>query len=101
MRILRRFFKMFNSYDKKIIEQCQFYMGCLPIRMQIDLRKLKFLKNLHSTNYLLHSSPMCHLSNWMDSDFVNLKLKYGITDHMKPSKFTCIMYDAFQTSLAD
>ena len=36
-----------------------------------------------------------------DNDFVTLKLKYGITDHMKPSKFTGIMYDAFQISLVD
>ena len=25
------FFKMFNTYDKHIIKQCQFYMGCLPM----------------------------------------------------------------------
>ena len=76
-------------------------MGCLPIRMQIDLRKLKFLYNLHSANHFLQSSPMRHLSNWTDNDFVTLKFKYGITDHMKPSKFTGIMYDVFQNSLVD
>ena len=36
------FYKIFSTYDKNVIKDCQFYMGCLPIGLNIDVRKLNF-----------------------------------------------------------
>jgi hypothetical protein len=36
------FFKIFSTYDKNVVSHCQFYMGYLPIRLILDIRKLTF-----------------------------------------------------------
>ena len=40
------FFKIFTTFDKNVVQQCQFYMGLLPIDLLIDLRKLNFLSDI-------------------------------------------------------
>ena len=72
---LQAFFKMFKTYDKHIIQQCQFYMGCLPVHLLIDLRKLTFLHGLH-VNIETKMSLLHHLAKWTDLDFDRLKLKW-------------------------
>jgi len=41
------FMKVFRSYDKKIIEQCQYYMGQLPLELQIINRQINFFANVN------------------------------------------------------
>jgi hypothetical protein len=69
------FYKIFNTFDKKIISQCQFYMGYLPMNLAVDLRKLNFyLKLLYtSTDMNLHL-----LFSKDDDDFNLLCNKYDI-----------------------
>ena len=45
----RAFMKIFGTFDKTIIRQCQFYLGVLPLCYEIDYRTIKFLKNLFPT----------------------------------------------------
>ena len=40
------FCRLFKTFDKKIIAQCQYYMGSLPGRYELDLGKLRFLNRL-------------------------------------------------------
>jgi len=40
------FCKIFKTFDKKIITQCQYHMGSLPGRYALDLGKLRFLNRL-------------------------------------------------------
>ena len=37
-----------NSFDRSIVQQCQYYMSCLPLDYVIDLRHCKFLFKLQS-----------------------------------------------------
>ena len=36
----RAFMKIFSTYDLSVVEQCQYYSGCLPFSEQVELRKL-------------------------------------------------------------
>jgi len=40
------FMKIFSTYNKEIVTMCQFYMGKLPIEMEIGVRRLNFLSKL-------------------------------------------------------
>jgi hypothetical protein len=94
------FFKMFNTYDKYIIKQCQFYMGCLPICCLIDFRKLKFLYNLQAPdNANVSLSAMHHLAKWTDSDLDTLRLKYYIAGNAKPFSYKKSVFQYFKASL--
>ena len=42
------FAKIFTSYDKNIIRNCQFCCGLLPFSLRIDIRRLKFYAKLNS-----------------------------------------------------
>jgi len=37
------FFKVFKSFNKSIIEQCQYYCGYLPFYYYYSVKRLKFL----------------------------------------------------------
>ena len=51
----RTFMKLFNTFDKQIVQQCQHYSGCLPLYATIDIRKIEFYKKLLFTenNFLI------------------------------------------------
>ena len=38
--------KLFNTFDNKIVVQCQFYTGYLPVEHIIAIRKLNFVETL-------------------------------------------------------
>ena len=42
------FSKLFNTFNKDIIDECSFYCGVLPIRDTIDCRRISFLLKLQS-----------------------------------------------------
>src|SRR5271156_2697453 len=56
------FVKLFGTFDKNVISQCQYYSGCLPFNYQNYLRCLKFHSQL-STNSLTYS-PASIMFNW-------------------------------------
>ena len=37
------YFKIFNTFDKHVVNQCMFFMGQLPIELNIIKRKIQFL----------------------------------------------------------
>lgn len=40
------FFKIFKTCNVKVIAQCQYFLGLLPLELKIIGRKLKFLNNV-------------------------------------------------------
>ena len=43
----RLFSKLFKSFDRSVVQQCQYYMSCLPLDYVIDLRHCNFLFKFH------------------------------------------------------
>ena len=66
------FFKIFSTYDKDVISQCQYYMGYLPIRLTSDIRKLTFLTRLMSAD------NRSIINGIHDEEYVLLCNKYDI-----------------------
>ena len=50
----RAFMKIFSSFDKMVIMQCQYYSGYLPLKQLCDLRRLNFLSNIVINILCLH-----------------------------------------------
>ena len=44
------FSKLFHTFDRSVIKQCQFYMGYLPAELKIANRKMNFLSKISLTN---------------------------------------------------
>ena len=49
------FFKIFKTYDKQVVRQCQFFCGCLPLCDIIDKRRLSFLLKMPTLPNLMLS----------------------------------------------
>lgn len=45
----RAFMKIFSTFDMKIVQQCQFYTGFLPVEHYARLQKLNFFKSLKTS----------------------------------------------------
>jgi len=43
----RAWFKIFTTFDRHIIYNCQYYTDCLPLEYPIDLRKILFYKSIY------------------------------------------------------
>jgi len=48
------FMKIFSTCNKEIVTSCQFYMGKLPMEMEIAVRRLNFLTRLTQKNNLIN-----------------------------------------------
>ena len=46
----RLFAKLFHTFNKEIVDQCMYYMNCLPLQYVIDLRVMKFLDKIARCN---------------------------------------------------
>ena len=65
------FMKVFKTFDKKIVENCQYYMGQLPIELKIINKQLNFLVNLDkSTN---------NICKFLNKENVNLCNNYKLS----------------------
>ena len=71
------FFKVFHTFDKSIVASCQFFMGILPIEIQIVKRKLKFLNNIikKSQNCILRTLCIS------DNELHDINIKYSINNY--------------------
>src|SRR5271163_1699124 len=79
------FFKLVNTFDIKVISQCQYYSGCLPFSYQNDLQCLKFYCKLSR----LHYSPAGIMFHWFrasERDIITTKYNISAAD-------TCKQYD--------
>ena len=46
----RIFMRLLTTFDQSIVQQCQFFMGHLPIRHTYSLQRMHFLTNIASSN---------------------------------------------------
>jgi hypothetical protein len=67
------FYKIFKTFDKMIAIQCQYFLGYLPMKFLLDVRKLNYLANIRRCNHSIR-----HLSKWLDSDFSDLCQSYDV-----------------------
>ena len=90
------FSKIFNTYDKLVIKQCQFYCGSLPFSDTIDLRKLSFLHGLKAVNNLTLNALYCMQEN---GELASLLCKHKLnTEHYK---WKSVMWNNFYASTID
>jgi len=71
------FMKIFKTFEKKIIYQCQFYCSCLPLHYLIDLNTLNFYSKMRKFT----SKPASILYNWFgNDDRLKINRRYDISD---------------------
>ena len=68
------FIKIFKTFDKAVVQQCQYFMGQLPLELKIVSRQLNFLMSLHKS-----PNNLCKiLSHYHDQECTNLCKNYKI-----------------------
>jgi len=58
----RAFEKIFKTYDKNIIKQCQHYTGFMPMLQMYALKVMSFLEKLNSTENIMLKTLSSNLS---------------------------------------
>ena len=76
------FSKIFGTYDKHVIKQCQYYCGVLPVADANDIKRLNFLKGMStvknaSINFLLLLLEKYELSRLLAKHNVLLNAPYS------------------------
>ena len=95
--------KVFSTFCKEILNQCQFYSGYLSIKYQIKLRLFNFYKNLKMNC----DSPASFLFKWFDqNEFNKLCLEYSLNCNMshngvKANLWNCLATEIENTWLID
>jgi len=88
--------KLFKTFDKTIIAQCQLQFGYLPLVFELDLKRLNFLHKLSLTE----DSPASLLFNLVaKDDLTKINKKYGIKNEDSLSERRQAIWDAFRSSL--
>ena len=94
-------FKIFTTYDKNFVQQCQFYMGLLPIDLLIDLRKLNFLSDIRTNIAEVNAmSSLHHLARWTDCEFNSLLAKFGLSINSRRNTYKPSVHRYFQSLLS-
>lgn len=70
------YMKIFKTFDKHIVAQCQFYLGQLSAELKIVSRTVKFITSMRRSENLL-----CSFFSNRDSSLENLCNKYGIAEN--------------------
>ena len=92
------FYKVFSTFDNHVVEQCQYYMGCLPMSFVIDIRKL----NEYDKIFTNINHPMHTLCTFIDNDFHAICERYNIAeiDNCNRPKHRHFYRDLIWTSFA-
>jgi hypothetical protein len=80
----RTFMKIFKTFDRDILKQCQYYGGFLPVSYMLDIRTVSFVEKLSkSTNKLLklctelnHDIEINSIARKYDVDIISFKKNY-------------------------
>ena len=89
------YFKIFNTFDKVIIQQCQLHLGYLPVRLLVDLRKF----NYHYKISKLPNHPNFYLMN--QDELSELYLRYNVRALHNRSINKRLIWSHFQDSVAN
>ena len=77
----RSFMKIFGSFDKNVIRQCQMYSNCLDFSHLVDKYRLNFLSNIAADIFLPYCDPSTELLELCNKYNINTKVtSAGHTD---------------------
>jgi len=86
------FYKLFGTFDRGVIAQCQFYSGYLPLTLAIDLKTSKFLFSLK----VVPTAPAGILLNFVGGEELDqLQLMYGVHAIMSQAAIKKKFWDKF------
>jgi hypothetical protein len=89
------FTKLFSTFDKSVVMQCQFYCGHLPFDYAVDLRTLNFYAGLSTVSN--GCSPANILYKWFgEVERAVIAGKYSVTDLDSPGVFKNKVHKAFE-----
>ena len=84
--------KVFHTFNKDIIKQCQFYFGQMPIELKIANRRFNFLRKI-----CLNDGTYCKYFDLKNIELVLLINKYCCTrDGQKYYKYYVCWYEVAQ-----
>jgi hypothetical protein len=87
------YYKLFNTFDKQTIVQCQFYTGQLPLKYLLHVRFLSFLKGLKNVPF----SPANLLFEWFGkAERQSIAESYGIVSNDSPSAIRRKIWNVFE-----
>ena len=90
------FFKIFSSFDKDVIKQCQYYCGYLPFSYYYTIKRLKFLAALKDATDSLPS----FLLKWVGKrEMISLEESIGIANSTVLTNFKKEAWRHFSGSL--
>jgi len=93
------FVKLFNSFDKVIIANCQFYSGYLSFKYFVDVKKINFFQSLCHT-ISNSNSPATFLFNWFDQQcYDNLLNNYELPRNANKHLCSQHIWRRFEKSL--
>ena len=83
------FSKIFKTYDKNVLKQCQYFMNRLPVELKVVCRKINFLKDIQSSKNelckLLHNisakNELLDLCNLYNIPVANV-CRYNVKSYM-------------------
>jgi hypothetical protein len=91
------YIKLVLTFDKEIIQLCQFYLGELPCSHAVDVQTLNFYAKLSELN----SNPSNILFNWFGNDErTALENKYGIVGNYSFLNYDTLIRKSFKDCCA-
>jgi len=87
------FMKMISTYDKEIVTMCQFYMGKLPMEMEIGVRRLNFL-----SKFVTHDNIINHVRD-VKTDIDSIALKFNLEVDSEHKRWNHQIWDRFANSI--
>ena len=67
------FMKIFKTYDNKIIQQCMYYLGHVPLHSKVINRKFTFLSQIRKSG-----CSVCNFLSKIDEEFDEFCVQFNI-----------------------
>jgi hypothetical protein len=92
----RAFMKIFSTFDIKVIQQCVFHCGFLPVEHYVRLRKINFLKSLkYSPSWVMR----CMYDIIAEKEFNWLSGVYNVSQSVLIKNSAQVIYDYFENEV--
>ena len=87
------FAKIFYTYDKSTITNCQYYCGTLPLCYRIDMRSFEFFNGVKTS---FNECLKFHFFRVGVKELVKLQKKYDISSDVTCSQFRHVVWTGFE-----
>ena len=92
----RAFMKVFNTFDGRVVRQCQFFTGVLPLCHQYSLRAMDFFAKLEHIENITCREILLSRGK---AEIEKLAAKYGCETHVFISRYRTVIYEHFRTEV--